>query len=83
MLFRSLRLGEMSLTSGSGNVLSVTRLDYLLSEFVLASDDGGSVSLTNQFAYISAGGHRSRFVLTNVPAGHFTSIRFRIGLAPD
>ncbi len=78
-----LRLGEASLTNAAGNALSVTRLDYLLSDFVLVSARGGAVSLTNQFAYVSAGGSRIRFALTNVPAGNFAAVRFRVGLTPE
>jgi cytochrome c peroxidase len=78
-----LRLGETSLTNAVGNVLSVTRLDYLLSDFVLVSADGGAVSLTNQFAYVSAGGDRTGFALDNVPAARFSGLRFRVGLRPD
>ena len=32
-----LSMGALALTNDAGNVLSVTRLDYLLSEFVLVS----------------------------------------------
>lgn len=78
-----LRLGELALTNAAGNVLSVTRLDCLLSEFALVSVDGCAVSLTNQFAYLSAGLGRTRFVLSNAPAGRFTALRFRVGLAPE
>jgi cytochrome c peroxidase len=78
-----LRLGELALTNAAGNVLSVTRLDCLLSEFALVSADGGTVALTNQFAYVSAGADRTRFALSNAPSGRFTALRFRVGLTPQ
>ena len=74
--------GQTVLTNASGNVLSVTRLDYLLSDFVLERSDARTVVLTNQFAYVSAGAERNRFTLTGVPKDRFTALRFRVGVAP-
>jgi cytochrome c peroxidase len=78
-----LRLGEVTLTNAAGNVLSVTRLDCLLSEFALVSAVGDTVALTNQFAYVSVGAGRTRFALSNAPSGPFTALRFRVGLTPE
>jgi len=74
-----LRLGEVSQTNAAGQALSVTRLDYLLSEFELVSEQGWVVSLANRFAYLSVPG-RTRFEVPGVPAGSFTVLRFRVGL---
>ena len=79
---RALQLGELNCTNSAGDVLSVTRLDYLLSDFALVTAGGGTVALTNQFAYLSAGGGRTRFELRDVPAGRFTGLRFRVGVSP-
>ncbi len=78
-----LKIGECVHTNAAGDVLSVTRLDYLLSHFALAATDGREVALPGQVAYVSAGGGRTRFTLRDVPAGNFTGLRFRVGLAPD
>jgi len=78
-----LRLGEQTLTNAAGNVLSVTRLDYLLSDFRLVSSDGSEVVLTNQVAFLSVEQARDAVTLSNVPAGRFGAIRFRVGLPPS
>src|SRR5437660_268958 len=78
-----LQYGQMSFTNATGNILSVTRLDYLLSGFVLVSSSGSETPLTNQFGYISAGEHREHFSLTNVPTNRYTRLRFRVGLIPE
>ena len=77
-----LRLGELAFTNSVGDTLSVTRLDYLLSDFALVTERGNAIVLTNQCAYLSVGGVRTGFELGEVPAGRFTKLRFRIGLAP-
>ena len=79
---RTLHLGELNYTNAAGDVLSVTRLDYLLSDFALVTARGGTVALTNQVAYLSAGGGRTQFELRDVPAGRFTGLRFRVGVSP-
>ena len=47
---RALQLGDLNCTNSAGDVLSVTRLDYLLSDFALVTAGGGAVALTNQSA---------------------------------
>jgi cytochrome c peroxidase len=79
---RVLRLGELNSTNAAGDVLSVTRLDYLLSDFALVTAGGGTVALTNQFAYLSVGGGRTQFELRDVPPVRFTGLRFRVGVPP-
>ncbi len=78
-----LLLGETIFTNAAGNVVSVSRLDYLLSEFVLITDSGRRVMLTNQFAYVSAGAALNTITLTNVPPEQFKALQFRIGVGPE
>ena len=78
-----LKMDECVHTNAAGDVVSVTRLDYLLSRFALAAADGREVVLPGQVAYVSAGAGRTRFTLRDVPAGSFSGLRFRVGLAPD
>jgi len=78
-----LRLGEQTLTNAAGNVLSVTRLDYLLSDFRLVSVDGSETALSSQVAFLSAGSGRDTLTLSDVPAGRFAGLRFRVGLPPS
>lgn len=78
-----LELGSLnSLPVGSQRV-SVTRLDYLLSDFALVLADGSTQAFTNQFAYVSAAGPAQRLALTHPPGGNLTALRFRVGLAPE
>ena len=78
-----LAIGPLEYKDGDGSLLSVTRLDYLLSDFSFESSDGPEVVLTNQFAYVSAGTGRCRFILTNLPVQTFNTIRFSVGVGAD
>lgn len=72
-----------SVVSAAGWQFSVDRLDALLSNFTLASrSEAGPAALTNQFAFFSAAQGRRSFVLTNIPPGAFTALRFQVGLPP-
>ncbi len=67
----------------SGQRISVTRLDFLLSNIALRRADGSWMEQTNCFAYISAREGRTSFQLDNVPAGNYDRIRFSVGLKPE
>ena len=66
--------------TAAGQKISVTRLDFLLSDMALHRAGGMWVPLTNRFAYVSAREGRTSFILNNVPAGTFDRIRIQIGL---
>lgn len=66
--------------TAAGQAISVTRLDFLLSNVSLRRADGGWLGLTNWFAYISAREGRTRFELNNVPAGAYDRLRFQVGV---
>jgi|ERR1051326_5484533 cytochrome c peroxidase len=67
----------------AGQKISVTRLDFFLSDFALAGKDGGWVTLTNAVAFVSIREGRSSFGLSNIDPGNYEKIRFHIGLAPE
>lgn len=77
------QLGEGQPVTAAGQRVSVTRLDYLLSEFELVPEQGPVVSLTNQFAFVSALTGPTRFTLTGIPAVRISALRFRVGLNPE
>src|SRR5438105_5512085 len=52
-------------TTAGGQSVSVTRLDFLLSDIGLRRVDGTRLSLTNWVAFISAREGRNRFTLEN------------------
>jgi len=62
--------------------ISVTRLDFLISDFALRRADGAWIEQTNQFACISARQGKTSFAVDNLPAGDFDRVRFHIGLEP-
>jgi hypothetical protein len=69
--------------TAAGQVISVTRLDFLLSDFALRRSDGTWIGQTNWFAYVNAREGRTRFPLNGILAAHYNRVRFHVGLAPD
>src|SRR6266487_1243746 len=55
-------------TTASGQRVSITRLDFLLSDLALRTPSGVWYQQTNCFAYISGREERTSFVLSAVPA---------------
>jgi cytochrome c peroxidase len=68
--------------TAAGQTVSVTRLDFLVSDIVLHRTDGRWLAPSNQFAYISAREGRTNFTVENMPLGNFDRIRFDIGVLP-
>lgn len=73
----------MTNKTAAGQRISVTRLDFLLSNIALRRADGVWLGLTNWFAYISARDGRTSFELNNLPAGNYDAIRFCVGVPPE
>jgi cytochrome c peroxidase len=82
--FNNARLVFDSLTNqtAAGQKISVTRLDFLVSNIALRHTGGLWLAQTNQFAYLSAREGRTSFTLSNLPAGNFDRLRFQIGVPP-
>jgi hypothetical protein len=70
-------------TTGAGQGISVTRLDFLMSNFLLRREDTSWLALTNWQAYISTREGRTRFHLDNIPKGHYVAARFLVGVVPE
>jgi cytochrome c peroxidase len=68
--------------TAAGQSVSVTRLDFLLSNIALRRADGVWTGQSNAFAFISARNGRTGFALENIPAGNYDRLRFHVGLAP-
>jgi cytochrome c peroxidase len=68
--------------TAAGQKISVTRLDFLVSDIAVRRAGGTWMSATNQFAYISAREGRTSFSVNNLPAGNFDRVRFQIGVPP-
>jgi cytochrome c peroxidase len=71
-----------NLTNSAGQVFSVTRLDFLLSEFSLRRRGGEWQPVTNWRAALLLGKGRSIAQLDNVEPGEYDCIRFHVGLEP-
>lgn len=67
--------------TASGQQISVTRLDFLLSGFAV-KHNGIWTEQSNEVAYISAREGRTGFTLENIEPGEFERIRFHVGLNP-
>jgi cytochrome c peroxidase len=73
----------LSNKTGAGQAISVTRLDFLLSNIALRGEDGMWHEAPNVFACILARNGRTRFELENIPSGNYDRVRFAVGLEPD
>ncbi len=70
-------------TNSAGQLISVSRLDFLVSNFALRQKDGVWLSLTNWVSYLSPREKRSSFRLWHIPPGNYNAIRFYVGVTPD
>jgi cytochrome c peroxidase len=73
-------LDSLDYKLSSGEIISVSRLSYLLSGFALQREDGAWIELTNQFAWIDAERRRSNATLKEIAPGTYRSLRFAVGL---
>ena len=80
---QSLVLDALTNVTPAGQVISVTRLDFLVSGVGLRRPDGSWWDATNYFAYLSARAGRLGFTVPSIPAGPWDRLRFSIGLPPD
>ena len=69
--------------TASGQTISITRLDFLLSGITLRRADGTWLEQKNWFGYIGARDGKANFTLQNIPPGNFDRVRFHIGLEPE
>jgi cytochrome c peroxidase len=70
-------------TTAARQQISVTRLDFLLSNIALHRTNGPWTELTDRFAYINAREGRTSFQLDDIPAGNYDRLRFLVGLKPE
>ena len=66
--------------TAAGQAISVTRLDFLLSNLALHRTDGAWIGQAGWFGFINAREGRTGFALANIPDGSYDRIRFHIGL---
>ncbi len=80
---RELAFDSLSHETDQGQVVSVTRLDCLLSEIALQRADGTWLGQRDWFAYLSLREGRSGFTLKEVPPERYVAVRFLVGVRPD
>src|SRR5829696_7846024 len=68
---KALPFGQMVLTNAPGQTLSVTRLDFLVSDFAIRRSDGTWLCDTNGTAFLSLGQGRTRFKVSMLRAGTY------------
>ncbi|MEM7383673.1 MAG: MbnP family protein [Verrucomicrobiota bacterium] len=79
---RPLLLDSLRYKNGDqADTFSVTRLSYLLSGFSLETDEGQTVRLEDEVAWVDLSSRRTVFSLGRIPAGVYRSLQFFIG--PD
>jgi cytochrome c peroxidase len=75
-----LMFDSLTNTIATGQRVSVTRLDFLVSQIGLRRADGSWLELTNSLAFISARQGRTSFQVENVPNGQYDGLCFLVGL---
>jgi cytochrome c peroxidase len=75
-----LALPQGGLHTSTGQLVEITRLSALLSDFQLLRPDGSVVRLEGQYGYIDAASGRLGVALQNVPAGDYKGLQMVIGV---
>jgi cytochrome c peroxidase len=66
--------------TSAGEIFSITRVSYFVSDFELQRNDGSWLELSNSVAGLDFGENRDSFRLRNIPPGVFCTVRFLMGL---
>lgn len=77
-----LLLGASTFTNSNGEVLTINRFNYLVSNFVLIDKEGNEYVYPKDDSYfvISEENDLTEVKLTNIPAGEYVSVRFGLGV---
>jgi len=77
-----LLLGASTYTNGNGEVLTIDRFNYLVSNFVLIDVQGNECVYPKDDSYfvVSEENEMTDVHLTNIPAGQYVSLRFGVGV---
>ncbi len=77
-----LLLGTANYTNSNGETLTIDRLNYIVSNFVLIDDQGGEYVYPkdDSFFVVSEETGKTQVVLKGIPAGKYTRIRFGLGV---
>ena len=78
-----LTFDTLALTNAAGQAFSVTRLDFLLSNFSLRRSDGTWLARTNWQVYLSLRERGNSFRIEGIPAATYDRARFLVGVTRD
>src|SRR5581483_139932 len=78
-----LLLDQAEFSIASGETISVTRLDFLVSDIALRREDGSWWEARDFAGYMSTAEKRNTLHIANASPEKFTAIRFHVGLAPE
>jgi len=76
----NLQPASLRYRTSAGEIFSITRVSYLVSDFELQRDDGSWLECSNSVAWLDYDRNRDSIRLDNVPAGEFRTLRFLVGL---
>ncbi len=79
---RPLIFDSLTNRTSSSQQISVTRLDFLISNLALRRLDGTWLTHSNQFAFVNGRDGPQSFRLNQVPEGRYDQLRFNIGVPP-
>lgn len=79
----TLQFDSLGYTSAQQQRLSVTRLDFLLSEIEIKPRAGDWLTQKDWVAYLSLRENRTGFTLKGLPPGDYVALRFHVGVRPD
>lgn len=77
-----LLLGVSSYTNSNGETLTINRLNYIVSNFVLIDENGNKYTYPKNDSYfiVSEENGLNNIVLQNIPAGNYVKLRFGVGV---
>lgn len=78
-----LEFDSLTNKTATGQRVSVTRLDFLVSKFGLHQTNGDWLEPNDFYAFINAREGKTSFTVDNAPAGTYDRLRFQIGLSPE
>jgi cytochrome c peroxidase len=79
----ALVFGKPAQTNAAAQEFSVTRLDFLLSDFALHRSGGAWLQTTNWQACVKLGENCSNAAVDGLEPGAYDRIRFHVGLTPE
>ncbi len=76
----NLQPASLRYQTSTGEMFSITRVSYLVSEFALQRNDGSWLDISNSVAWLDYEQNRDAIRLEKIPPGEFRAVRFLVGL---